>query len=323
MSMERAKIICVGVGGCGCNIITELSRLKVEAKTIAVNTDFAVLRRTSADILVHIGAHRRIDATRGAGGMPTIGAEIMEEEVDRVIENIDEDADMVIGIAGMGGGTGTGGLPILFRHLKTERPDAIRLAIVTLPFKAEGPLRKRNAEYGLRQIMQVSDAYIVFSNELLRRKHRFIAIPEGFRMMNRIIADIINQIVRIDEPGLMNIDFSDVRGILREGGLAFAGVGRDRRSLRLCLDKVFDCDYAATDITNAHSAVLVCEGMATKLKEEDITYIQDIFSAKYKIANIFMALRTRPAPQAPWLQLFTLVVGVKSNYIQSFLRGVV
>ena len=141
--------------------------------------------------------------------------------------------------------------------------------------------------------------------------------------MNRIIADIVNQIVRIDEPGLMNIDFSDVRGILREGGLAFAGIGRDRRSLRLCLDKVFDCDYASVDITNAHSAVLVCEGMATKLKEEDITYIQDIFSAKYKIANIFMALRTRPAPQAPWLQLFTLVVGVKSNYIQSFLKGVV
>lgn len=150
--MERksaVKINIVGIGGCGNNIVDALAREKLPVKLIAMNTDAAVLRRTQCHARVLLG--NPLTLARGAHGSPEVGAKAMESSIDDALAVIDEDVDMVIGIAGMGGGTGTGGLPVLFRELSIRRPKALKVAIVTLPFREEGYERIENARYGLRE----------------------------------------------------------------------------------------------------------------------------------------------------------------------------
>ena len=321
MSEEKAKIVVVGVGNCGGNIITALDPYKIPAKRIAVNTDEASLRKTLCDVRIHVGSSRSVDERRGASGMPDLGEKLMEDDVGKITREIDEDTDVVIGIAGLGRGTGGGGLPVLLSRLHEERPDTVTLALVTLPFRTEGKQRRRNAQYSLDKVSQTADSYMIFSNELLIRKYRKLSIPEAFRRMNLYIARIVDQLVRLDERGTISIDFSDMRRNFKDGDLCFIGIGREtRRSILESFDTVFHNDYSESDITGGKAAITICEGQESLLKEDEITLIHERLVEKYKISDIYMSIR--PKLMVPTATVTLLVSGVKSHYLDKFMREV-
>ena len=245
----------------------------------------------------------------------------MEDDVGKITREIDEDTDVVIGIAGLGRGTGGGGLPVLLSKLHEERPDTVTLALVTLPFRTEGKQRRRNAQYSLDKVSQTADSYMIFSNELLIRKYRKLSIPEAFRRMNLYIARIVDQLVRLDERGTISIDFSDMRRNFKDGDLCFIGIGREtRRSILESFDTVFHNDYSESDITGGKAAITICEGQESLLKEDEITLIHERLVEKYKISDIYMSIR--PKLMAPTATVTLLVSGVKSHYLDKFMREV-
>ena len=186
-------------------------------------------------------------------------------KIDHELRNLigkDENVDVVIGIAGLGGGTGTGALPVLFRELSYARPNALKLAIVTLPFREEGIERIENARYGLREILDVADAVIVNANDILARKVKVTSIPEAFKIMNRRIVRIVESLVKLNYPevgpGLINVDFSNIKKIFTKSGLCFAGVGTEF-SIHKAFQLALRDDMAGCDITNARGALILFE----------------------------------------------------------------
>lgn len=314
------KINIVGVGGCGNNAINNLSRLRLPAKLIAMNTDSAVLRRTRCDVRVLLGGLSA--EARGARGVPELGAQAMEESIEEAIGAIDENVDVIIGIAGLGGGTGTGGLPVLFRELRTRRPNALRIAVVTLPFKEEGEERIRNAQIGLRELMDVSDAIIVNANDVLAERLRGVSMAYAFKEMDKRIARIVEALVRMQSPmigpGVINVDFSNVQRLMQNSGFCFVGVGDGPRIYDAYIRALSD-DYARSRLEGARGAILMFEGRETLLDMTQIRNTTRQFSERYAIPTVFMGLR--PTWDIVDVRVSVFVTSVKCDYVEEFMSG--
>ncbi|RLF23048.1 MAG: hypothetical protein DRN15_07420 [Thermoprotei archaeon] len=317
---SAVKINVVGVGGCGNNIIDALAKERLPVKLIAMNTDAAVLRRTQCHARVLLG--NPLTLARGAHGSPEVGAKAMESSIDEAIAAIDEDVDMVIGIAGMGGGTGTGGLPVLFRELSIKRPRTLKVAVITLPFREEGFERLENARYGLREVMNVADAIIVNANDLLATRLRNVSMPEAFRIMNRRIVRIVEALVKLNSPevgpGLINVDFSNVQRIMERSGICFAGVGVGRSVLESFTKAIRD-DFAEADVAGGRGALILFEGRETALDMGQIRSVVRTLSDDLKIGEVFMGLR--PTLGMVDIRTSLFITGAKSRYVERLLGG--
>ncbi len=319
---ERAavRINVVGVGGCGNNIIDTLYKLGVPAKLIAMNTDAAVLHKTSAHKRVLLSSLTGLP--RGAHGAPEVGAKAMEDSLVEAINAIDRDVDVVIGIAGLGGGTGTGGLPVLFRALGKERRGVLKIAIVTLPFTEEGEERVRNAQIGLQELLEASDAVIPNANDVLAEKVGSITMPYAFKMMDKKVARVVEALVRLQSPetgpGVINVDFSNIKRLFTHAGICFVGVGTGRR-IYDAFTKALQDDYAESDLTNAHGAILYYEGREIYL---DLTQIRNTVrhvSERFNISTVFFGIR--PDWKMTEIRASVIATGVKSYYVDKFLGG--
>src|SRR5918998_1796606 len=218
-----AVIKVVGVGGGGTNAVNRMVDAGLSGvEFIAVNTDAQSLAMCDADVKIHIGSK----ATRGlgAGADPAVGQAAAQETRDELKEAL-KGADMVFVTAGEGGGTGTGGAPIV-AELAREL-EALTVGVVTKPFAFEGGRRGQQAERGIEELRDRVDTLIVIENDrLLQVVEKRTSILDAFRMADDILRQGVQGITDlITVPGLVNLDFADVRTIMREAGSALMGIG--------------------------------------------------------------------------------------------------
>jgi cell division protein FtsZ len=218
-----AVIKVVGVGGGGTNAVNRMVDAGLSGvEFIAVNTDAQALLMADADVKIQVGAQ----ATRGlgAGADPEIGLAAAQESRDELKEAL-KGADMVFITAGEGGGTGTGGAPIVAEL--GQEIGALTVGVVTRPFGFEGRKRADQAERGIDQLRDRVDTLIVIENDrLLQVVERQTSVVDAFRMADDILRQGVQGITDlITEPGLVNLDFADVRTIMRDAGSALMGIG--------------------------------------------------------------------------------------------------
>ena len=218
-----AVIKVAGVGGGGTNAVNRMVDAGLSGvEFIAVNTDAQALMMTDADVKIQVGA----EATRGlgAGADPEIGFAAAQESRDELKEAL-KGADMVFITAGEGGGTGTGGAPVV-AELGQEL-GALTVGVVTRPFAFEGRKRAEQAERGIEQLRDRVDTLIVIENDrLLQVVERQTSVVDAFKMADDILRQGVQGITDlITEPGLVNLDFADVRTIMRDAGSALMGIG--------------------------------------------------------------------------------------------------
>ncbi len=223
--IERfAKIRVVGVGGAGCNVINTM----IEAQQIngvefiAVNTDAQDLSINKAYIKIPIG--QELTGGLGAGADPLVGKKAAEEDLDLIKSNL-EGADMVFVAAGMGGGTGTGAAPVIAAVARDL--GALTIGVVTKPFSFEGAARLRNAEAGIDDLRQEVDALITIPNQkLLEITDEKMSLLDAFRLSDSVLNQAVQGISDlIVMPGRINVDFADVRTVMRNAGSALMGIG--------------------------------------------------------------------------------------------------
>ncbi|MCS7191008.1 MAG: cell division protein FtsZ [Fimbriimonadales bacterium] len=227
----QAKLKVVGVGGGGGNAVNRMIEVGVQGvEFIAMNTDAQVLNKSRAPIRMQLG----VGITRGlgAGGNPEAGRSAAEEsrhEIRKVLEG----ADLVFITAGLGGGTGTGAAPIIAEI--AQELGALTIAVVTKPFRFEGPRRWKVAEEGAQLLRKHVDAMIVVHNDrLIDVSERTTTMTEAFRMADDVLRSGVQGISDIiTRPGVINVDFADVRTIFEDAGTALMGIGKGTGENRL------------------------------------------------------------------------------------------
>lgn len=222
-SNGNAKIKVIGVGGAGCNAVNRMIESGLHGvEFVSMNTDGQSLGAAQAENKVLLGA--QLTQELGAGGNPEIGKRAAEESLDEITHAIDS-AAMVFITAGMGGGTGTGGAPIVAQT--SRKAGALTVAVVTKPFGFEGPRKLRTAEKGITDLTGEVDTVIVIPNDrLISVADRHVVFTDAFRMVDDVLrqgVQGISDIITI--PGLVNVDFADVKSIMQNAGTALMGIG--------------------------------------------------------------------------------------------------
>ena len=219
-----AAIKVIGVGGGGCNAVDRMIESSVQGiDFISINTDHQALSRSKAQNTIQIG--EKITRGLGCGADPTVGEKAAEESKDEIAQAI-RGTDMLFITAGMGGGTGTGAAPVVAQIAREL--GILTVAVVTRPFRFEGPRRAMNAERGIREIEKYVDSLIVVANDkLLDITDEDTSIDDAFNMADQVLkfgVAGISDLVAI--PGLINLDLADVRRIMTNAGICHMGIGR-------------------------------------------------------------------------------------------------
>ncbi|CAN5166611.1 cell division protein FtsZ [soil metagenome] len=221
---STAKIKVIGVGGAGGNTVNSIIEAGCDGvECVVVNTDAQALESSKAQTKIRLGA--RTAKGMGAGANPDAGKRAAEETINEIMEHL-EDADIVFLTAGMGGGTGSGALPVIARALK-ER-EILTIAVVTKPFDFEGKKRAAIADQAIKQLKQDVDTLIVMPNQnLLNGVDASTAMSDAFNLINAVLGQSVKSISEIiTRPGHINVDFADVRTIMKNRGLAIMGTAR-------------------------------------------------------------------------------------------------
>ncbi len=217
-----AKILVVGVGGSGGNAVNHMARQNLEGAVLAaVNTDAQHLEVSAAHYKLLIG--EQVTNGLGTGGDPEKGrqaAEASEEEIKELLQGF----DMAFVTCGLGGGTGTGAGPVVAKIAKEM--GLLVVGVVTKPFPFEGRKRMEKAKKGLERMREACDSIIVISNQKLLEQAQGVPISEAFRLADDVLYQAVHSIVSvIQRPGVVNRDFSDIKSVMEDGGLALIGVG--------------------------------------------------------------------------------------------------
>jgi len=219
-----ARIKAIGIGGGGCNAITRMVREGLKGVDfIAMNTDGQALALAEAPTRIQLG--EKLTKGLGAGGDHKVGAKAAAESCD-IIEDVVQGSDMVFIAAGMGGGTGTGGIPIVAEVAK--KSGALTIAVVTKPFTFEGTHRREVAEEGLIDLANKVDTLIIIPNDrLLQLCDAKTSVDNAFRLADdalRLGVQAISEVVTV--PGLINLDFADIKSVMKDAGPAWMSVGK-------------------------------------------------------------------------------------------------
>jgi cell division protein FtsZ len=221
---ENAVIKVIGVGGGGSNAVQHMLSASVEGVDfICANTDAQALKTCSVPLTLQMGAN--ITKGLGAGANPDVGRQAAQEDRERIREVL-QGADMVFITAGMGGGTGTGATPVVAELAKEM--GILTVAVVTRPFPFEGKKRMEVAMRGIRELSETVDSLITIPNEkLLTVLGKSASLLDAFRAANDVLLGAVQGIAElITRPGLINVDFADVRTVMAEMGMAMMGTGR-------------------------------------------------------------------------------------------------
>ncbi len=220
---QHAVIKVIGVGGGGGNAVSHMLQSHLEGvEFMCANTDAQALNNAEVSTKLRLGEH--LTRGLGAGANPKVGQEAAEEARDRISEQL-KGADMVFITAGMGGGTGTGAAPVIAEIAKEH--DILTVAVVTKPFPFEGSKRMKIAEAGIAELRERVDSLIVVPNEkLLTVLGKSTSLLDAFKQANDVLYNAVQGIAElITRPGLINVDFADVRTVMSEKGEAMMGTG--------------------------------------------------------------------------------------------------
>ena len=219
----RPRISVIGVGGAGGNAIANMMRADVQGVDfIVANTDAQALNHSTADRRIQLGL--KITQGLGAGSRPEIGRAAAEETIDEIIQSL-EGAHMCFIAAGMGGGTGTGAAPVIAKAARDK--GILTVGVVTKPFAFEGARRSRSADSGIAELQQHVDTLIVIPNQnLFRLANSETTFKQAFEMADEVLQQGVRGITDLMVmPGLINLDFADVRSVMSEMGKAMMGTG--------------------------------------------------------------------------------------------------
>ena len=281
------NIKVVGVGGAGCNSVNRMLEDGVNlegVEFIAINTDKNALSVNRAPQKLCIG--QKVTNGWGAGTDPNVGEMAAEESAEEIKTAI-EGANMLFLTAGMGGGTGTGAAPIVAKIAKEL--GILTVAIVTKPFEFEGAHRMLNAEIGLERLSQYVDAYIVVPNQKLVELSKNISMLEAFKIADEVLRQgVIGLAKIIVRPMLVNMDYADIRTVLRKAGMAHMGVGKasgDNRVLNAIKQAVIS-PLIETSISGAKS-LIICIKSGENLGVAEVSeYIKYVSNLVHENCNI-------------------------------------
>ena len=267
LESRKADIKVVGSGGAGGNTVSRLMQVGIiGAESVAINTDAQDLLYTDADAKLLIG--KEITGGLGAGADPKVGEEAAKESRND-IKKVLEGADMVFVTCGLGGGTGTGSSSIIADISK--KLGALTVSIVTLPFTMEGRQRMANARAGLEKLEGIVDTLIVIPNDKLLEIVPDVSLSTAFKVADEILVNAVKGITElVTRPGLVNLDFADIRAVMDDGGLAMIGMGDsdgDNRAIE-AVERALNNPLLDVDINDAKGALInVSGGVDVTIKE--------------------------------------------------------
>tara|TARA_B100000123_G_scaffold93686_1_gene68130 strand:+ start:1387 stop:2469 length:1083 start_codon:yes stop_codon:yes gene_type:complete len=255
-----AVIKVVGIGGGGVNAVNRMIEVGLKGvEFIAINTDAQALLMSDADVKLDIG--RELTRGLGAGANPEVGRKAAEDHIEE-IEEVLQGADMVFVTAGEGGGTGTGGAPIVAQVARSL--GALTIGVVTRPFGFEGRRRQVQADQGVEDLRTEVDTLIVIPNDrLLSLADREISVIDAFRQADHVLLQGVSGITDlITTPGLINLDFADVKSVMHAAGSALMGIGSARGEDRAtqAAEKAVSSPLLEAGIDGAHGVLLSVSG---------------------------------------------------------------
>jgi len=255
-----AIIKVVGIGGGGVNAVNRMIEVGLKGvEFIAINTDAQALLMSDADVKLDIG--RELTRGLGAGANPDVGQQAAEDHSDE-IEEVIKGADMVFVTAGEGGGTGTGGAPVVARIARSL--GALTIGVVTRPFAFEGRRRANSAEEGIANLREEVDTLIVIPNDrLLSISDRNVSVLDAFKQADQVLLQGVSGITDlITTPGLINLDFADVKSVMANAGSALMGIGSARGEDRsvAAAEMAVSSPLLEASIDGAHGVLLSIAG---------------------------------------------------------------
>ncbi|RBI63568.1 cell division protein FtsZ [Halomicrococcus sp. NG-SE-24] len=272
----QTNITVVGCGGGGGNTVNRMAEEGIHGATlVAANTDVQHLVEIEADQKILMGEQKTNG--RGAGSLPQVGEEAALESQEEIYDAI-EGSDMVFVTAGLGGGTGTGSAPVVAKAAREA--GALTIAIVTTPFTAEGEVRRTNAEAGLERLRDVSDTVIVVPNDRLLDSVGKLPVKQAFKVADEVLMRSVKGITElITKPGLVNLDFADVRTVMEKGGVAMIGLGESDSDQKAqdSVKSALRSPLLDVDISGAKSALVNVTGGNDMAIEEAEGVVEQIY----------------------------------------------
>jgi len=272
----QTNITVVGCGGAGSNTVNRMAEEGIHgADLVAANTDVQHLVDIDADTKILMGQQKT--KGRGAGSLPQVGEEAAIESQDEIRDSI-SGSDMVFVTAGLGGGTGTGSAPVVAKAAREQ--GALTIAIVTTPFTAEGEVRRTNAEAGLERLRDVADTVIVVPNDRLLDSVGKLPVREAFKVSDEVLMRSVKGITElITKPGLVNLDFADVRTVMEKGGVAMIGLGEADSDAKAAdsVQSALRSPLLDVDISSANSALINVTGGPDMSIEEAEGVVEQLY----------------------------------------------
>jgi cell division protein FtsZ len=308
----KANIKVVGVGGCGCNMVTWLFNKGISGATVfGINTDALHLSVTKADEKILIG--KELTRGLGAGGKATRGREAAKESLVDLKKAVGN-ADMVFVLAGEGGGTGTGAAPVVAQLAKET--GAIVIGVVTMPFEAE-KARIDKAEFGLQELREVTNTTVVLDNNRLVDIAGQLPLEQAFAVANELVSTMVKGIVEtITLPSLINLDYADVSAVMKSGGMSVIGIGESDAADRVTeavkqalTHPLLDVDYKGASGALIH---ITC-GPDLKLEEFDVIG-RTVSDNLNQDAQVIIGARISKDFVGK-VRVITIMTGVKSPYV--------
>jgi len=313
LAKQRAAIKVVGAGGGGNNTVQRMSEVGIiGAETIAVNTDAQDLLYTLASKKILLG--RELTKGLGAGSEPRVGEEAARETESEIKKAL-QGSDMVFITCGLGGGTGTGSAPIIAEVAR--KVGALTVGIVTLPFSMEGQRRYENAVVGLEKLEQVVDTLIVIPNEKLLELAPELPLHTAFKVADEILTNAVKGIAElVTKTGLVNLDFADIRAVMKQGGVALIGVGESDTENRAveAVEKAINNPLLDADVSGANGALINVIGGEDMTLDEAKKVVETVSEKLDDDARIIWGAQISKDLEKT-IRTMLIITGVKSSQI--------
>jgi cell division protein FtsZ len=305
----RVDVRIFGCGGGGSNTINRLVESGIHgADLFALNTDASHLLHVNSPHKILLG--KRLTRGLGAGALPQVGEEAAKEAEEDIRRHV-AGADIAFITCGMGGGTGTGSAPYVAKLAKDG--GALTIGVVTIPFSAEGHTRMQNAQYGLDQLKRVADTVIVIPNDKLLEIAPKLPLDMAFKVADEVLMRAIRGITEmITTPGLVNLDFNDLKTIMQNGGMAMVGIGESsdpREKAKEAVAGALNSPLIDVDISTAHGALVDVRGGEDMTIQEAESVVSEIGKHVHPQARIIWGASVVPSLQNT-MQVMVVLTGV-------------
>jgi len=313
LSQQKAKIKVFGIGGGGGNTLSRMREIGIKgAEMIAINTDAQDLLYTNADAKILIG--KELAQGLGAGSNPKIGEESARESEHEIKQRL-QGADIVFITCGLGGGTGTGAGPVVAEV--ANKMGILTIGVVTLPFTIEGNKRCENAIYGLERMEDLVDTLIVIPNDKLLELAPELPLHTAFKVADEILTNAVKGTTElVTKPGLVNLDFADIKTVMSGGGVALIGVGESDSQTRAAeaVEKAIDNPLLDVKVEGATGALVNIIGGTDLSLHEAREVIETISKRLNPGARLIWGAQISEDMEKT-LKVMLIVTGVRSSQI--------